>query len=255
MCLLALDFGEKKATLLKNTNKSQRAVGALGERQKTMLKHPFIAVLCLISLFVFSFTSFAEEEEADAEEEETDSSFPWFSLAPEVGFVSMFKSEVRSSTAEMAVRQGVVVKGHVDLGGDGIALELAPLYSRQVSDEFPGDFHVLGGEITLVFRFSIGDFYPSLGLGFHGAYVFGNEYISSGVELYGRIPVGVTWYFVKYLGLVVEAGFLFGGTGVKTKSPDESITGTQAEELARLAGSLEFGPGFGLDILVGLRFP
>jgi len=211
----------------------------------------------LLSISSVAFTAEDSEEQGRHDEEDPEdetADFAWFSLAPEIGYLHFFRSKIGSGV-ETEPRHGLVVKGHVDLGGDGIAVELAPVYSRQYTDGFPGDFHAVGGEITLVFRFSIGNVYPSLGIGFHGTYLFGNDYFSSGTELYGRVPVGFTWYFVKYLGLVVDVGFLFGGTGINIKKPGTNYTGTKTEELARLAGDIEFAKGFGLDLLIGLRFP
>lgn len=223
-----------------------------------MGKNRLAAVLCAILLFCCGAPVLAGEADEDEESEGGEQhKFSWFSLAPEIGYAHFFKSKIGSGGFRLSARNGLVVKGHVDLGGDGIAVELAPLYSRQYGDSFLGDFHVVGGEITLVFRFAIGNVYPSIGIGFHGTYMIGNDQFSSGTELYGRVPFGITWYFVKYLGLVVDVGFLFGGTGINVRavSEDENITGTKTEKWARLAGSIEFAKGMGFDLLVGLRFP
>ncbi len=181
-------------------------------------------------------------------EESSGSEFAWFSFAPEIGYVRFFEATVHEKlNAKLAARDGIVLKGHVDIGGDGIALELAPLYAWESGGEEFGDFNVFGGEITLAFRASIGSFYPGFGIGFHGAYIFENDYIDSGSELYARVPLGFTWYFAEYLGLVFEFGLMYGGTGVRVK---EEVNHALAE-----SDKPEFGAGFAFDILAGLRFP
>jgi len=186
----------------------------------------------------------------------SDSGFAWFSVAPEIGYTHFFKAKLRPSGYDpitLAPRDGMVAKVHLDLGGDGIALELAPVYAYERSKRDFGDFHALGGEITFVFRFHAGSFYPGLGLGFHGAYLFDNPAISSGTQLYARLPVGFTWYFLKHLGLVFEADVMYGGTGIRSKNSDASPLDANAR--SGLSNKLYFAPGFALDILLGLRFP
>ncbi|MCP4679769.1 MAG: hypothetical protein GY854_30620 [Deltaproteobacteria bacterium] len=181
-------------------------------------------------------------------DESSDSEFAWFSFAPEIGYVHFFETTVHEKlNAKLAARDGIVLKGHVDIGGDGIALEIAPLYAWESGGKEFGDFNVLGAEITLALRANSGNFYPGIGIGFHGAYIFENDYINSGSELFARVPLGFTWYFMEYLGLVFEFGLMYGGTGVRVKE--------EANHALAESDKAEFGAGFAFDILVGLRFP
>lgn len=259
----------------------------------------------------------ALDEEKHGEEHE----FLGLTLAPEVGYVFFPKSEltVNGFKATVQARNGFVAKVHLDLGGDGIAFELAPLFAVEAGgiDAKGGDFgtvavdldqgfgagsfQAVGGQMGLVWRFRAGRFYPGFGLGFHGAYLMGDA-IDYGLELYGRVPVGFTVYLAPRLGLVVEAGFMLGVTGIRTPldwssleaaglseqavadakqisseaelrewlnqyqseldpSAAEQYQGIDADTAAQdiimnqLADSLRFGVGFGIDLMVGLRFP
>ena len=173
---------------------------------------------------------------------------PWLSAAPEVGYQFFGPSTLEQDfNTRVEPRHGVVVKGHVDLGGDRVALELAPLFARQLSSGLVGDLSAFGGEATLVYRFSRGRFYPGIGLGFHGTYLFPNDTVARGCELQARIPIGMTWYFFRFLGLVVESGFHVGTVGIRFKDgPDK---------LHALSEKTEYGLSLGFDLLIGLRFP
>ncbi len=203
-------------------------------------------------LFSMVLTTFANRALAD------EANFAWLSFAPEIGYAHFFEGDPKLdgfADVNFDKRNGFVIKGHIDLGGDGLAVELAPVFAWESSDGGPlGDFSVLGGEITLVYRFGKNNVYPSIGAGFHGANIFPNEFIDAGCQLYARIPFGLTWYFLKYLGLVVEAGVMYGGTGIRAKSPSE-FSDPATVNAATALSDMEFAPGFALDILVGLRFP
>ncbi len=176
--------------------------------------------------------------------------FPWLSIAPEVGYQFFAeRTVVEDPHVTIGPRHGAVVKAHVDLGGDKFAMELAPLYAWQGTPNAMGSVSTVGGEITAVFRFSSGKVYPNIGLGFHGTYVLPNENIVGGTELCARVPLGLTWYFIRYLGLVVEGGFIFGGAGVRTKESSHDAY------LSAISGNMEYAFVLGFDLLVGLRFP
>ena len=180
-----------------------------------------------------------------------DVKFPMLSIAPELGYQFFGKTKLEKNfDTELAPRNGVTVKIHADIGGDRWALELAPLYAWQGSaDGLAGNMSALGGEITWVYRFSRGaGLYPHIGLGFRGTYLLPDEKIQRGCELGARIPLGVTWYFLKYLGLVLEGGLMLGTVGVRFKD------GPDIRSYA-LSKKTEFGFSIGFELSVGLRFP
>jgi hypothetical protein len=212
-----------------------------------MKQQPWMCSLALFGIVLFaSLSAFAQGKD--------NARFAWLSFAPEVGYVHFFESKFTGSGEKLDSRHGTVVKGHVDLGGDGLALEIAPLYAWQSCDLL-GNFHAVGGEVTLALRGSFGSFYPGIGIGFHGSYLFNTPHMDRGTQLYARVPLGFTWYFVKYLGLVFEAGVMYGGTGIQFKESESSSSSRYDAIRGRLVGDIKFASGFGLDLLLGLRFP
>lgn len=169
-------------------------------------------------------------EPDEKEDEEDDQALSWFTASPQVGYTFFPQAQMsyQGFTTTVSPRNGLVAKLHLDLGGDGIGFEIAPLFGFQTGgiDNLGGslgDFNVdpakasflnVGGEMAIVYRFHLGYFYPHLGIGFHGSYVFGGD-IEYGAQIYGRVPVGFSLYMGKSVALVVEAAFLFGATGMK----------------------------------------
>lgn len=170
----------------------------------------------------------AEEEE---EEEEENQPLSWVTLSPQVGYTFFPEAQMsyQGFTTTVSPRNGLIAKLHLDLGGDGFGFELSPLFGFQSGgiDNSGGDlgnlstidpsmasFLNLGGEAAIVYRFRLGYFYPHLGVGLHGSYVFGQD-IEYGVQIYGRVPFGFSLYLGKAIALVVEGAVLFGATGIK----------------------------------------
>ncbi|MBN2530818.1 MAG: hypothetical protein JXR76_30810 [Deltaproteobacteria bacterium] len=159
--------------------------------------------------------------------------FAAFSFSPQIGYAYFPKSDFEYNGLKFHVdkRNAFVLKLHLDLGGDGLAFELVPSLAYQkiggditsfgadLSDGVAGSLLAVGGQMNLMFRGSWGSFFPHLGIGFHGSYLYGDE-IEYGADIYGRIPAGFTWYFAKHLGLVVEFAFMIGATGIRRKVPD-----------------------------------
>ncbi len=174
---------------------------------------------------------------------------PWLSLAPEVGYVFFGEGELEDHYhAKVPNRHGVVLKGHVDLGGDYGALELAPLYTWQHAAGRVGDIRGFGGEVSWVYRHPSGPLHPGIGIGFHGVFYAPNDHIQRGVDLMARIPIGMTYYFSRFLGFLMEVGPMLGATGIRFKADDDPVRYNLSEKI-------EYALVFGVDILVGLRFP
>lgn len=176
--------------------------------------------------------------------------FAWLSVAPKIGYLFLSKGELEKSYhTEISNRHGVVVKGHVDVGGDKWALEIAPIYAFEGCKPPVDNLHAFGGEAGIAYRFGQNRIYPHFGLGFHGTYLFKNDNIKSGTELFARIPLGLTWYFMKYLGLIFEGGFMFGATGIHFKpDPNDQV-------ITNISEDMELAFTLGFDLLIGLRFP
>ena len=166
---------------------------------------------------------------ADDEEQR----FSPISFSPQIGYAYFPESDYEVKGLKFSVdnRNSFVLKLHLDLGGDGLAFELVPLLAYQkiggdissfgsdLSSGVAGSLLAIGGQLNLMIRGSWGSFFPHLGIGFHGAYLYGDD-IEYGADIYGRLPVGFTWYVAKHLGIVVEFAFMIGATGIRKKAPD-----------------------------------
>ncbi len=158
--------------------------------------------------------------------------FPWFTVSPQIGYLFFPKSEMEFNgmKATVETRNGLTAKLHFDLGGDGLGFEIAPLYAMEFGGIHPGvnlsglDFskdaagasiQVVGGELTIVYRFAVKRFYPHIGAGFRGTYLFGDE-VMYGTEIYGRFPIGFSVYVGRHVALLFEVGLMAGATGVRT---------------------------------------
>lgn len=181
--------------------------------------------------------------------EGTSKGMPWLTLAPEVGYVFFKEGELEKTYhAKVPTRHGFVFKGHADLGGDYGALELAPLYTRQSAGGLVGTLNGVGGEVSLVYRHPSGPFHPGIGIGFHGVFYTPNDNIQKGVDIMARAPIGMTYYFARYVGLVLETGLMIGATGIQFEESDNPVQYNLSEKM-------EYALVFGIDILMGLRFP
>jgi hypothetical protein len=166
---------------------------------------------------------------ADDEEQK----FAPISFSPQIGYAYFPESDYEVKGLKFSVdnRNSFVLKLHFDLGGDGLAFELVPLLAYQkiggdissfgsdLSGGVAGSLLAVGGQFNLMVRGSWGSFFPHLGIGFYGAYLYGDG-IEYGADIYGRLPVGFTWYVAKHLGIVVEFAFMIGATGIRKKAPD-----------------------------------
>ena len=252
--------------------------------------------------------------------------FDWFTVSPQVGYAFFNENTiaVEGFKARISKRNGIVIKLHLDLGGDGLSFELTPLFALQAGSITPdaagfsemsnpttargfaaGSFQSVGGETAIMYRLNIKKmFFPHVGIGFHGSYLMSND-IMYGAQFYGRAPVGITIYPHRHVGIMAEIGFMYGSTGVRLKKAIDPIVATMPPELrtglssvdnpeefetwydenqenidqwmfdsrdilpsgynrsqlaedvvtSQLSKTILFDQGFGLDIVIGIRFP
>jgi hypothetical protein len=222
------------------------------------------SILAVLSILALAAPLEAQEAAPQpAQDGEDGYDFAWFSIAPELGYTYFAPATITVEGIDfhVAARSSLAAKLHLDLGGDGLAVEIAPLYTWECGGGRFGNFHSVGAELALAWRFRLGSFYPGVGLGFHGTYIMGDD-ISLGAELYGRLPIGFTWYFSEYAALVVEVGLMYGGTGIRAKEIVVDTTpgpgGPQSPQQAAnnaFATNVSFGTGFAIDTVLGVRFP
>jgi hypothetical protein len=176
------------------------------------------------------------------EDEDEDGPFAWFSVAPEVGFAIYPAADMTIKGVDFTInrRLGFVGKLHLDLGGAGLSVDLAPVIAAEGAGGFKldagegvggglgGDYVAFGGELTLLYKFRAKTFFPHIGIGFHGTYLT-SDALEYGSELFGRIPLGFTWYMGENIGLVFEVGIMYGVTGIRWKFTDAMKQELQSE--------------------------
>lgn len=247
------------------------------------------------------------EDGGKDEDEDEDGPFAWFSVAPEVGLAIYPAADMTIQGIQLTInrRIGFVGKLHLDLGGAGLSVDLAPLIEAEGSGSFKldgsqgigggmgGDYVGFGGELSILYKFRAKSFFPHIGIGFHGTYLT-SDALEYGSELFGRIPIGFTWYMAENIGLVFELGVMYGVTGIRWKFTDamrqemmdqlaadygidpntpindkedidqilddhpelKNDEGAKQKLVQSIAGkTLQFGDGFGFDFMLGLRFP
>ncbi len=191
-----------------------------------------------------------------------------FGVSPKLGYAWLEKME-SSENFDVPTRDAFKVMLDLDFGGDGFGFRLSPYFSYQTAqarkctttilngilpsqncsddDKVPIDYHfkALGLYFGSMYRFRIWNIHPSIGLGTQAAYLW-DDNIEHGIELFGRLPLEILWYPTDHLAVVVEVAFLYGITGIQNSN-----------KLKNYAINLDFnvGQGFGVDALVGIRFP
>jgi len=120
------------------------------------------------------------------------------------------------------------------------------------------DSLVIGGFMGPAFRFHIKRLYVSLGAGLRVGYLT-DDSLDAGLDLYGRIPISLTYYVSDGLGLMFEFGFGWGGTGVKFKEAPV-VPGLSPEQQAQFDAlasdfNFQFAKTGTFDGAIGLRFP
>lgn len=159
----------------------------------------------------------------------------WFTLAVKGGlaYYGSTSLSIGGKSVTGPARTAGNVQLNLDFGGDGFAFELAPYLAMS-------DVLTAGAFLGPVYRIPLldGKLYPSIGLGIKGGYQFGST-IDLGAEAFGRVPLGVTYYPLKSLGILAEVG---GGYGV---------TLTQGKGMS----DLNAGHGLLIDAMAGVRFP
>ncbi len=210
----------------------------------------------------------ARSSDEDEDSDDDDGPWNWITLAPKIGYVYFGSSEVELDglKADIDARSGFQLAVDIALGGDGAGIDIVPLL--EIEDTGSSKVTGFGGYGGLEYRMTFlseARLYPSIGLGMKGVYLKSDD-IDFGAELYGRIPLGLTYYPSDNLGFVGELGLGFGATGWKFKNnPAAAQAAAQAavqagggvDEAASAAVStkLAFGPTVALDLSLGIRFP
>lgn len=180
-----------------------------------------------VLVIVIAALLFMTASPADAQEELWDS----FTLAPKLGYV------YNHAWGGTPNRHGMKLQLEFDLGGFAIA----PTYTFE-NPNAGDDIHGLGAFFGYMYRGEVGRAYIYGGIGSKIAYLFCDDF-DHGVQILARIPLGVTYYILDDLGIVVEGGFGYGFT---------SSWGGGSWSTSALSG---FDHGFYADLVAGIRWP
>jgi hypothetical protein len=194
------------------------------------------------------------------EEEDKDGPMGWGGFGVELGYQHFSDASFDSGgdPATEAIIGGIPERDNrtialtIDLGGDGLGLQLSPYYAtgeiRQV------DLTTFGLFIGGMYRPHFGNVYPHIGIGLQAGYMSA-DIITYGLDLYGRVPLGITYYPLKNLGLVAELGLGWGATGVQYPTQSIEVDTGQGISVTATSPDLEFGTTTLYDVSIGLRFP
>lgn len=173
--------------------------------------------------------------------------FPWFSLVPKVGFAYYGAGDITLNgiTSTVPSRSGARIALGLALGGDGFGFDIEPFFTHESGTGWTSN--TVGAYFGLAYRLQFGRFFPHIGLGLQSGYLM-DDGIDLGLELHGRVPIGVTWYLLDDLGLVAELGIGYGATAIKFKLPP-AAPGVTVDD------AIKFAPALSMDFTVGIRWP
>ncbi|MDB4989653.1 MAG: hypothetical protein JWN04_4831 [Myxococcaceae bacterium] len=144
-------------------------------------------------------------------------------------------------------RRGFHLSVPIQLGGSGVGFRVEPYLTLASAGKAYG---VYAGP-TFEFRVAP-PLYLGFGLGIQAAWVKADPWKYAG-DLYGRIPLDLTYYVTDDLALVFEAAFGAGASAYFGEVKD-IVNPTTGAKIARKA-DVTFGFGKIWDLSVGVRFP
>ncbi len=165
-----------------------------------------------------------------------------FAIAPRLGYGWFGPARGDFKIGDLSARNALLINLGLNMGGSGAGFDLVPYYAYEKGDSA---FHSLGFGMQFTYRWLLErKWYPHFGFGSKIGYIFASD-IDLGLEMYLRIPVGVSYYFLEDLGVIFDFGFGYGFTGIMPKNVDTVYE----------FDDLRFGHGFMVDLSLGLTFP
>jgi|GEM_PF-6956759 len=211
-----------------------------------MTKHiRLVTFVFILACLLVSIPAFAAENNDKKDEGKQESSEPrWgdFTLAPKIGYA--YYQNLRNNTT-IPGRHSMLIQLDFDMGGPGSGFIFAPYYAMQTAKTTifgKVRMHTLGADFGMRYAFKAGNAFPYIGLQTKLGYIFNNDLIDHGVELFGRLPLGLTYYILEDLGIVIETCIAYGTTITKG---GPGVLGTD----------WNWGHGLYTDVSVGIRWP
>lgn len=144
-------------------------------------------------------------------------------------------------------RRGVRLAFPLQIGGSIIGFRLEPYMTLATAAKAYGVY------MGPTFEFRAADpLYLGFGFGLQVAWVKDDSW-KYAADIYGRIPLRVTYYVIDQLALVLEFGFGAGASGYVSELRDV-INPATGRRIARRT-DMTFGFGRTWDLSIGIRFP
>jgi hypothetical protein len=146
----------------------------------------------------------------------------------------------QTQTLKMPARTDFQITVPLNFGGSGAGFDLQPSIGF-------GDVTALGLYLGFAYHLEINPkTYINFGIGPQFRYWL-EDTVDIGADIFGRVPVGATYYAAPDLGLFAELGIGYGATGFATKAPAGAPAGSVPD--------FGLGTSFAFDIGVGVRWP
>lgn len=166
-----------------------------------------------------------------------------FTLAPKLGY-AWYAETSAISDLKTDDRHSFNLQLDLDFGGVGAGFDLAPYFAYEEGEESGTEgIKALGLYAGFAYRMEFGNWYPYVGFGAKIGYGFADG-VDHLAEIYGRVPIGCTYYLLDDLGVLLELGLGYGVTGLQL-----SGGGVGAPD------DFQMGHGFYLDLMAGVRWP
>jgi hypothetical protein len=144
-------------------------------------------------------------------------------------------------------RRGVRLSFPLQIGGSIIGFRLEPYMALASAAKAYGVY------MGPTFEFRVADpLYLGFGFGLQVAWVKDDSW-KYAADIYGRIPLRVSYYVIDQLALVLEFGFGAGASGYVSELRDV-INPATGRRIARRT-DMTFGFGRTWDLSIGIRFP
>ncbi len=229
-----------------------------------MFKHYGTVVVCVILISCFAIAAMAKSEsdkkKQTSQKQGSPKSAPMgiLGITVRAGILTIGKTQLNTSLVEEGTKNseyGDVVqeaRDNNEVGGApayfpqrtsflaSVALDFGPHYFGFRFEPFVavGDYVSPGVFIGPTFNFRIKRLYIGLGLGFQSAYKWTGD-VDFAIDLFGRIPLEITYYFFDLCGFTLAVAGGYGGTAAKWSGVED----------------LTFGLTWMVDVSLGVRFP
>lgn len=191
----------------------------------------------------------------------------WAGIGVKVGVAAITPGKVKLLGEEIQTqgRMGLQVAVPLHFGGEGFSWLIEPYFMQStIAHDLKNTAgNVVGSEdVSLralgvytgpTFNIHIANpVYLGFGFGLKGAYVMNNGF-DYAADLYGRIPVHVTYYVSRQFALVAEVGFGYGASAFADK-PRVAIDAV-SRTVRNMKDDPQIGLGYTWDATFGIRLP